>query len=271
MRSNLFKHEFKRIFRSAFYWTFFICLLIVVDMVFYDEMVKSGMFDQLMDMMESPFIGDMMKGLNVKAETMTDALGFYALRNTMVTMLMGSLFAVIASSALISLEEYEKTSEFLFSRPVTRFEILNTKLLAFHANLFFLNLVSSTVGFISLELFKNSNYSIYAYIVLCVYTYFLMLIFSSLGMFLSLLVKRGRVFIGAVVGIVLGTYFIEIISNVTESANFIGYISPFKYADKDVLWSGYGLEFWKSFFFIAGTLFFTLLSYKILRKKDIIV
>ncbi|MFH1049897.1 MAG: ABC transporter permease subunit [bacterium] len=268
---NIYKYEVRRIFKSAIFWTFIICLLIVVDMVFFREMINSGMVDQLMDFMESPFIGDMMKGFGVKPDTMTDVLGFYALRNTMITMTMGALFAVIASSSLISLEEYEKTAEFLFSRPVTRFDIMTGKLLAFHTNLFFLNFVSSIVGFISLEVFKNSEYNIYSYIILCIYTYLLTLLFGSIGLFFSLLVKRGRVFIGAVIGIVLGTYFLEIISNVTESANFIGYFSPFKYADKDVLREGYNLEFWNSIFFFGGILLFTIFSYRIFQKKDIIL
>jgi len=111
---------------------------------------------------------------------------------------------------------------------------------------------------------------LYAYFILCVYTYFLTLFFGAVGLFFSLLVKRGRVFIGTVIGIVLGTYFLEIISNVTESANFLGYLSPFKFADKSVLNEGYSLEFWKSLYFITGTILLTFVSYKIFRKKDII-
>jgi ABC-2 type transport system permease protein len=240
-------------------------------MIFYREMLKSGIVEQMLDFMDSPFIGDMMRGFGVKPESLTDALGFYALRNTMITMIMGSLFAVIASSSLISKEEYEKTAEFLFSRPVKRISILNGKLLAFHTNLLFLNLTSSVIGFISLEIFKNAGYNLYSYFVLCIYTYLLTLIFGSIGLLLSLLVKRGRVFIGAVIGIVLGMYFIEVISNITPSAEFIGYLSPFKYADKDVLKEGYNLEFWKTFFFIFGTVLFTFISYKIFLRKDIIL
>lgn len=271
MITNIYKFEVRRIFRSVIFWTFFVCLLIVVDMVFYREMIKSGMVDQLIDFMDSPFVGDMMKGFGVKPETMTDALGFYALRNTMITMLMGALFAIIASSALISKEEFEKTAEFLYSKPVKRVDVLTGKLLAFHTNLLFLNIVSSLVGFISLEIFKNSVYNLCSYFILCIYTYFLTLIFGAFGLFFSLLVKRGRVFTGAIIGIVLGLYFLEIISNVTPSANFLGYISPFKYADKDVLRPDYNLEFWKSTFFIGSTIILTLISYRIFQRKDIII
>ena len=135
-------------------------------MVIYREMMESGMFDKVLDMMDNPFIGNMMKGFGINPEQFTNALGYYAIRNTMVTMLAGSLFAVIKSASLISLEEYEKTSEFLMSRPLTRIEIMHAKILSFHSNLFILNLSASIIGFISLEIFKYSDYNLFSYFVL---------------------------------------------------------------------------------------------------------
>ncbi|MFC2131604.1 ABC transporter permease subunit [Bacteroidota bacterium] len=271
MSANIFVMEFKRILRPTVLWTFFICLFIYIDMVFYKQMIESGVFDQVLGIMNNPFIGNMVKGFGVNPEQLTDSLGFYAIRNTMVTMLMGGIYAVITASSLIAMEEHDKTSEFLLSRPVTRLEIMNAKLLAFQINLFLLNSVSSVIGYISLEIFRMSDYSLYSYIVLCIYTYLLTLIFGSIGLFFSLLMKRGRVFIGAIIGIVLGTYFLEVLSKVTESANFLGYFSPFKYADKDVLKPGYDLDIWNLVFFIAGSLLLTIISYRIFMKKDIIV
>lgn len=271
MSTNIFNFEFNRIFKSTLIWTIFISFFIVIDMVLYRQMIDSGMFDDLLNMMENPFIANMIKGFGVDPTQLINPLGFYAIRNTLVTMLMGSIYAVIKSSSLIAQEEYDKTAEFLLSRPVSRVEILNAKYLAFHTNLFMLNLVSSIVGYICLEIFKESSYSLYSYFVLCVYTYLLTIIFGSIGLFLSLLMKRGRVFIGAIIGIVLGTYFLEVISNVTESANFIGYFSPFKYADKEVLEKGYNLGFWNLFFFIGGSLLLTLSSYRIFNRKDVMI
>jgi ABC-2 type transport system permease protein len=271
MSTNIFYLEFKRILKPTALWTFFICFFIVIDMVFYREMIESGMYDQMMNMMNNPFIGNMVKGFGINPEQLTNALGFYAIRNTMITMLMGGIYAVITSSSLIAREEYEKTIEFLLSRPVSRFEVIHSKFLAFQINLFMMNLIFSIVGYISLELFKLSDYSLYSYFVLCVYTYLLTLIFGSIGLFLSLLMKRGRVFIGAIIGLVLGAYFLEILSKLTESANFIGYFTPFKYADKDVLKLGYGFDFWNIMFFVVATIVLTVLSYRVFQKKDIVV
>ena len=253
MSTNIFIIEFKRLFKSTMFWTFFICFLIVIDMVLYVEMMKSGMFDQVLGLMESPFIGDMMKGFGVNPEQITNILGFYVMRNTMIQLLVGGIYASIMASSIISLEEYEKTSEFLLSKPVTRTEVMNSKILAYHSILFLLNLISCLVGYISLEIFKTKDYSLYSYFVLCVYTYLLCLVFGSIGLFFSLLVKRGRVFVGA------------------ESAKFIGYFSPFKFVDKEVLRPGYNFDYWNVIYFIGISLVLTLASYRIFQKKDVMV
>lgn len=271
MSTNIFNFEFNRILKSTLIWTFFISFFIVINMVLYREMINSGMFDDLMNMMENPFIANMIKGFGVDPTQLIDPLGFYAIRNTLITMMMGSIYAVTKSSSLIAAEEYDKTAEFLMTRPVDRMEIINSKLLAFHSNLLLLNIVSSIVGLLSIEIFKETDYNVYSYFVLCVYTYLLTFLFGSIGLLLSLLIKRGRSFVGAIIGIVIGAYFLEVISNVTESANFIGYFSPFKYADKDVLEKGYNFEFWNIFFFVVGSIVLTIASFRIFKRKDIMV
>lgn len=271
MSTNLFKMEFLRILRPTAFWCFFICFFIYIDMLFYKDMIDSGLYDDLIGVLDNPFFDGMIKGFGLTPDKLANPLGFYALRNTLVTMLIGSIYSVVTASSLIAQEEYDKTSEFLLSRPVSRLEIMNSKLLAFHVNLFLLNLIASIVGYVSLEIFKTTDYSLYSYFVLCVYSYLLTLIFSCIGLFVSLLVKRGRVFIGMIIGIVLGAYFLEIVSGVAESAEFLGWFSPFTYADKEVLAPGYGFELWNIIFFLAGSLLLTVASYRIFLRKDIVV
>jgi hypothetical protein len=47
-------------------------------------------------------------------------MGFYAANNIVYMMLLGSIYAIVLSSNILLKEEYDKTAEFLMSRPITR-------------------------------------------------------------------------------------------------------------------------------------------------------
>jgi ABC-2 type transport system permease protein len=72
------------------------------------------------------------------------------------------------------------------------------------------------------------------------------------------------------IGIVLGTYFLDIISKITQKAEYIGFISPFKYVDTDVLVVNYSLNPNNVLFFLLVTVILTLLSVKLFLRKDIL-
>lgn len=252
-------------------WGGAISLLITISMAFYSKMIEEGLMDQITSFMNTPFIGSMMKGFGINTEQLKNILGFYVTRNSMLSMLMGSIYAIITATSALALEESNKTIEFLLSRPVSRSDIFWGKLSAFHSNLLILNFIVSLVGFITLELFKTSDYNLSSYLILCTYTYLLHITFGSIGLLISVIPKKGKVVFSTVVGIVIGTYFLEIISNMDKSAEFIGWFSPFTYVDKDVLSQDYNLKSMNVLFFFIVTIFSGSLAYKLYNKRDILI
>jgi ABC-2 type transport system permease protein len=55
-------------------------------------------------------------------------LGFYSVNNIIYMMVLGSIFAIVLSSNILLKEEYNKTAEYLLTRPLTRTEIFFSKL-----------------------------------------------------------------------------------------------------------------------------------------------
>ena len=74
-----------------------------------------------------------------------------------------------------------------------------------------------------------------------------------------------------VLGIVLGGYFIDAVSKITRETNVIGYLSPFRFVDNDVLRAGYGFEWWRLLYLIGLSLVLAGLSMVIYKKKDILI
>jgi ABC-2 type transport system permease protein len=196
-------------------------------------------------------------------------LGFYAANNVIYMMLLGSIYSIVLASNILLKEEYDKTAEYLLTRPVTRREIFFSKLAVISLNIFILNFVTSLAGLICMELVKNGPFSIKAFLILSSYTLLLNCIFAASGLFLSTLVKRAKPITTSCIGLVLIFYFIYTISKITVSIEKIGYLSPFRYIDMNVISPGYKMDFWHLIYFVGIGILLTVLSYRIYMRKDI--
>ncbi len=267
MNRNLFLMEMKRNMLSLIIWTILISLLIALTMSVFRTFIENQ--SKVMGMINLIPKGVLQfKGIS-NFDDLFSVLGFYSVNNIIYMMVLGSIFAIVISSNILLKEEYNKTAEYLLTRPLTRSEIFTSKLAVVFLNVFLLNLVTSLAGFISLELVKKAPFNINAFLILSVYTLLLNLLFGSIGLFLSTLVKKPKPITTLCIGMVLVFYFIYTVSKITESASDIGYISPFRFVDVNALDPAYRLNPWNLLYFIGISLFLTGISYRLYKRKDI--
>jgi ABC-2 type transport system permease protein len=264
---NLFKMEVRRNAPGLFLWMGAITLLICVTMAVYRPFLENQ--SKIMGMISIvPKEMLQFKGVS-KIADLFSVLGFYAANNVIYMMVLGSIFAIVLASNILLKEEYNKTAEYLLTRPVTRSEIFLSKLSVLLLFVFLLNFVTAAAGFISMEIFKTTPFSIKAFMVLSLYTLLLNLLFGALGIFLSTLVKRAKPITASSIGLVLILYFIFTLSQITESVSTLGYISPFKYVSMDVVNPAYTLDPWHLLYFTGLSALAIAAAYRIYRHKDI--
>jgi ABC-2 type transport system permease protein len=267
MNKNLFLKEIRRNVFSLIVWTIVITLLITLTMSVYRTFMENQ--SKITGMLSIIPKGALQfKGIS-NFNDLLSVLGFYAANNVIYLMVLGSIYAIVLSSNILLKEEYEKTAEYLLTRPVTRSEIFFSKLSVILLNILILNFVTSLAGFICLELVKNGPFSIRAFLILSLYTLLLNIIFAAAGLLLSVLIKRAKPITTSCIGLVLIFYFIYTISKMTASISKIGYLSPFRYVDMNVVSPDYNLDFWHLAYFIGISLLLTGLSYRFYMRKDI--
>jgi ABC-2 type transport system permease protein len=184
-------------------------------------------------------------------------------------LVIGSVYAIVLSSNILLKEEYNKTAEYLLTRPVTRSEIFLSKLAVISINVLVLNLVTSLVGFVFIELVRKGSFSVSAFLILSLYTLLLNFLFASAGLFLSTIVKRPKPITTICIGLVIILYFVFTISKITESVAKIGYLTPFKYVDTNVIDPAYRLHPVSLIYFTGISLLLLVLSYRLYLRKDI--
>jgi len=267
MNRNLFLKEIKRNTLSLAVWMVVITLFITVTMAVYPVfLANQSKIIGMMSLIPSGVL--QFKGISNFTDFLS-ALGFYAVNNIIYMMVLGSIYAIVLSSGILLKEEYNRTAEYLLTRPLTRSEIFLSKLAVLFINIFLLNLVTSLAGFVCLELFKNAPFSIKAFLILSLYTLLLNMLFGAVGLFMSTLVKRARPITTMSIGLVLILYFIFTLSKITESIAKIGYLSPFRYVNTDVTNPAFSINFWHLSYFIGISLVLTVISYRLYIRKDI--
>jgi putative exporter of polyketide antibiotics len=88
---------------------------------------------------------------------------------------------------------------------------------------------------------------------------------------MSTLIRRAKPVTTFAIGMVLILYFIYTLSKITESISVIGYMSPFKFVDMNVVNPAYRLDIWHLAYFLGICLLLTGLSFRIYKRKDIYV
>jgi ABC-2 type transport system permease protein len=267
INKNLFSFELRRNALSWLVWTLAITLLITCTMSVFTTFMENQ--SKIFGMMKLvPKSALQFKGIS-NINDLLSILGFYAVNNVIYMLVLGSIFAIVLSSNILLKEEYGKTAEYLLTRPLTRSEVFFSKLAVMLLYVFLLNLVTALSGFICLEIFKKAPFNIKAFFILSLYTLLLNLLFGSVGLFLSTLVKRAKSITTFSIGLVLILYFIYTLSKITESVSKIGYLSPFKIVNMEVVNQNYSLEWWRLAYFTGITLILGVISWRIYRRKDI--
>jgi len=267
MNRNLFLKEMRRNAFSLVIWMIIITLLISVTMSVYRTFIENQ--SKITGMLSLVPKGALQfKGIS-NFNDLLSVLGFYAANNVIYMLVLGSIFSIVLSSNILLKEEYNKTAEYLLTRPLTRSEIFFSKLAVLYLFVFLLNLVTALAGFICMELVKKGPFSIRAFLILSLYTLLLNILFGAIGLFMSTLIKRSKPITTLSIGLVLIFYFIYTLSKIAEGAAGIGYLSPFKYVNLDVINPAYGIDLWHLLYFLGISLFLTGLSYLLYKRKDI--
>jgi ABC-2 type transport system permease protein len=251
-------------------WTALICGLIILDMALFQAFLNEGMFKSLEPVLNNPLLAPMLKGFGLEIEKLSDILGFYVIRNTPLILLLSGMFSILTSSSIFANEEYDKTAEFLYTRPITRTEIFISKVSACYILIIGIYIATLLTGYISLELFKTQDYNRASFFTHSIYGIFTSLSFASIGFLLSSFVKRGRGLFALSVGIVLGSYFLDLISKISESTKFIGYLSPFSYVDNNILVPDFSLSLINVTIFLITIIVLTTGSFLVFLRKDIL-
>lgn len=227
MSANIFTYELRARLKSVATWSLALVLLIV-----YFFSLFSSFADQaaLLDQMMAKFPPELLAAFGMENMNLASVLGFYSL----IFLFVQLCLAIQASNygfGLVSIEESELTADFLLSKPVSRSQVLTSKLLAALTSLTLTNLAVWASTFAAIWLFRGEyDYAPGTLILLLLSIVIFQLFFLGVGLVISLLVKRVRSVTPYALGLGFGAYVLSAFSGVFGDVK-LELLTPFKHFD----------------------------------------
>lgn len=221
---TMIRHELRQSRISLAVWTGSIGFLIAVCIFMFPEM-KGEMegISRLFASMGSFTAAFGMDKINFGALT-----GFYAVECGNILGLGGAFFAALCGAAMLAKEEKEHTAEFLLTHPVSRCRIVTEKLIAVLLQILIMNAIVYIFSIASIAAIGEDIP--WAEVTLLHLAYLLLQTeLAGICFGLSAFLRHGELGIGLGVAIIM--YFLNLIANISDSAEFLKYITPFGYAE----------------------------------------
>ena len=256
------KQELKNGRISLIIWSAIIAFLLAVCVFIYPELAEQmGELEEMFNNM-----GSFSDAFGMEALTEGGFLGFFSLECAEMLGIGGALFAAILGIGMLSKEEQNGTAEFLLSHPIKRSRLISEKLLALVAQILIFNAAQVAVTALSiLAIGEEVDVGKLALIFLSFLILHLEVAAISFG--ISSALRRGGIGIG--LGIALLFYFVSLASGVSESLEFLKYLTPFSYTSGSYIIEHTSLE-WK--YIIIGAVLTAgsiIAAYAVYNKKDI--
>lgn len=199
---------------------------------------------------------------------LTKASGFYGMLFSYIV-LMAVIHAVALGASIFSKEEIDKTSEFLFVKPVSRNKITSSKLCAGITNILIFNFITLVSSIGMFGKYSKGEAVTGTILKLMLGMFFLQLIFLFIGTAIAAIGKNAKAAASIATGVMLLTFILYKLVDLNTNLEKLKYLTPFKYFDAGNLINGKGFE---SVYVIISVLIITALmsmTYMFYKKRDL--
>ena len=261
---TVFLHELRINRLALIVWCAVISFMLGVCVMIYPEMASQ--MTEMTDMFAE--MGAFTSAFGMDQINFGEFTGYFVVECGNTLGLGGSIFAAIIGVSALAKEERDKTAEFLLAHPITRRRVITEKLLAVLAQILILNLSVMIVTLLAMAVI--GEFAALGTFMLMFLAYLLMqLEIAAITFGISAFVKRGALGIG--IGVAFLSYFLNILSNITEDAKILKFITPFGYTDGSGIVTDNTIAFK---YLLTGIVIATVsifLAYYKYERKDILV
>ncbi|NTW29595.1 MAG: ABC transporter permease subunit [Coriobacteriia bacterium] len=224
---NIFVREMKSHRKALFFWSLGMFALVASGMAKYAAYEAAGQsVNEILNAL--PKTVQIVFGMS--GFDLGTASGFFGVLFLYIA-LMGAVHAALLGSDLIAKEERDKTSEFLFAKPISRSKVVTSKLSAGLVNVVVFNVVTTASSLYFVDYFNKGGSITRDVLVLMAGLFFLQMIFFSIGAVAGGISRKPKAAASIATSVLFLTFLLSYLVNMSDKLDILGYFTPFKYFD----------------------------------------
>ena len=262
---NIFIREMKAHRKSLIFWCVGMIFMIVSQMSKYTATSSNG---QSLNALMSSMPKSLQAIIGSVSFDLSKLSGYYGMIFIYLA-LIATIHAAMLGADIISKEERDRTSEFLFVKPISRSKVVTAKLSAALLNLIILNIVTLISSIALADKYSKGEPLTFVIVNLMLGMFVLQLIFMFLGTGIAAISKSPKSASSLAMGILLTTFVLYNAIGLNSHLEGLKYLTPYKYFDAKNLNSSVGFE---PIFVILSVLIIAVLlstTYVFYRKRDL--
>jgi ABC-2 type transport system permease protein len=224
MNINIFKHEFKMHFKSVITWSLSVTALIFLFFSLFPTFAQDA---ELLNEMMAEFPEELLMAFGMAGVDLSTVLGYFGFLFLFAQICL-AIQAANYGFSIVSIEERDLTADFLLAKPVSRIQIMTSKLLAALCGLAITNAIVWISSFVSINLFRDGRtYDTKPLLLLLLSIVVFQLVFLTVGLVISLLVKKVRSVTPFSMALAFGMYVLSAFGSMLGESKLEN-ITPFK-------------------------------------------
>ncbi|MGH4122760.1 MAG: ABC transporter permease subunit [Clostridium sp.] len=262
---NIFIVEMRAHRKSLIIWAFGILFMVVAGMGKFAALSSSGQsMNELLDQMPKFMLAIM----GVGTLDLSKASGYYGVL-FLYLVLMATIHAAMLGADIISKEERDKTAEFLLAKPISRNEIITSKLLAATMNILIFNVITLVSSIIIVGKYSRGEAVSADIVILMMGMLILQLMFMLIGTAIAAVSKKPKIATSISTAILLITFILSIAIDINSKLKNLKYLTPFKYFEAKDLMNGCGFQWSFVILSIIIILVMLCITYVFYKKRDL--
>ncbi|NTW61701.1 ABC transporter permease subunit [Candidatus Saccharibacteria bacterium] len=233
---NIFWRELRFYSKGLVFWCLGMVILIWTSMIKYSTFSAAG---QSMTELLAQFPKTIQTIFGMTGFDLSKVSGFYGVM-FMYLALMATIHAAMLGSGIIAKEERDRTSEFIFVKPVTRGKVITAKIMAGILSMLVFNIVTLLSSIFFIYVYSHDVSFVGDIVNLMLGLLCLQMIFFFVGTTTAAISRRPKLSASIASAILLFAFILTYLINFNSDFDLLKYLTPFKYFDaKDILGSGH--------------------------------
>ena len=262
---NMFWREIKAYSKFTIIWSCAISAMIIILSLFFPSFYDNA---AVVTKVLQSYPESVRNLIGLSPDSLSSFLGFYTFVLNIIVEL-GVIQAMILGASIIFKEVNEKTADFLFTKPVTRNQIMSSKLCASCVSLVMTTVICFSASSMMASFMSPEAVNMKLLFMLSITLFFVQMIFISIGVLIAVVFPRMK----SVTAIAIGTLLLsEIMFSIFKpivGENAVRYIIPLKYFNSEYITNNASYEATFVILTIILVASCIVASYAIYEKKDV--